>query len=107
MRTALSDFNGIQTAISGDLASPELSLYQQYGYAFQVLWDGTLQGSIRIQATIDGHTWSEVTGTQQTISSPGSWIWNFNGAFYNKVRVKFSHTGGTGNMTFWAEAKGP
>ncbi len=96
------------TVTASDVHSQVITLTQDYGYAAQAVWSGTLVGTIKLQATIDGTTWSDVAGSSQAVTSgSGSFLWNVNGAFYDSVRVYFTRASGTGSIVFNFETKGP
>lgn len=108
MRTSKSNLGGAQTITNADVYSPTIGLDQAYGYAIQAIWTGaSLAGSVKLQSTVDGSTWSDVSGSSQSVSGPGSNIWNVQSAFYTSVRAYFTYSSGSGGITFWEQTKGP
>lgn len=108
MRFSKSPLAGTTSAIAANVTSNEILLDQDYGFAFQAIWTGaSLVGTVKLQSTVDGTTWTDITGTTQTVNGPGNFLWNVNGAFYWKARAFFTYTSGTGTITFWASTKGP
>src|ERR1017187_6459747 len=82
--------NSPVTVISADVFAGPSTLQQDYGYAIQAIWTGAaLSGTIELEASIDGANWSPITGTPQTVSGPGSFIWNVDSSLYDQVRVYF------------------
>lgn len=108
MRPSYSKLVDNQAISAVTFNSSGLPLAQMYGYSIQALWTGTLAGTIKLQATIDGSTWSDIGSTSQALGgAAGSFLWNVTGAFYNQVRVALTGVTGTGNLTVWQQAKGP
>jgi len=108
MRTQKSNQGGAITITSVDVPGVAVGLDQDYGYAVQAIWTGgTLAGTVKLQASIDGVTWSDVTGTSQAVSGAGNFLWNVNGAFYAFVRAYFVYSSGSGAITYWTLVKGP
>lgn len=108
MRTSRSPLNGAQTITNADVASPTIGLDQAYGFAIQAIWTGgSLAGTVKLQASVDGSTWSDISGSSQSISGPGSYLWNVQAAFYAYVRSYFTYSSGSGTITTWEQTKGP
>ena len=96
------------TVTSADVFTGAHTFQQAYGYAVQAVWTGAaITGTIKLQATIDGTNWSDIAGTSNAVSGPGSFLWNVNGAFYDQYRVYFVYTSGSGTITVLSETKGP
>lgn len=97
-----------QTITNQNIASPTLQIDQQYGYAIHAMWiDATLNGTVKLQASIDGDNWTDITGSTQTVSGPGDFMWNVNGAMYLYARAYFTWVSGSGYITFNSSTKGP
>lgn len=116
MRPSLGVLSGPTAITSADVQSAVLSLLQMYGYAIQAEWTGaSLTGTVKLQASIDyqpanpaaNGTWSDIPGSAQAISGPGSFLWNVEGAFYPYVRAYFVYGSNSGSITFLQCAKGP
>jgi hypothetical protein len=113
MKTAINGPNNqpfaALTIASADAFTPAWSLYQMYGYAMQAIWTSGINGIVKIQASIDGVTWSDITGTPQAIAgSAGDFIWNVPTAMYQFARLYYANSSSsTGTITVNAESKGP
>lgn len=109
MRFSKSPLAGILTVTNADVISNAIDISQDYGFAFQAIWTGSspLVGTVKVQSTVDGNTWSDIPNTTQNVNGAGSFLWNVNGAFYSKARVYFTYTSGNGTIEFWASTKGP
>lgn len=58
------------------ITSATINLESMIGYAIQAIYTGTPAGTIKLQASIDGVTWSDISGTAQVIAAAGSFLWN-------------------------------
>lgn len=93
---------------NADYVSSAFGLEQDYGCAIQAIWTGAaIAGTIKLQATIDDVTWSDIVDSSETVSGPNSFIWNLNGTFYNQIRAYFTYGSGSGTLQLWAQNKGP
>lgn len=88
---------------------------QIYGFAIQAVWTGTSAGTLKLQASSDPApkssnvstggpyavtNWTDVTNSSTAVvSGGGNFMWNFNGAFYNYVRLVYTNSSGTGAIT--------
>lgn len=92
-----------------EIDSASLWLDQAYGYAWQAIWvdNGALAGTLKIQASIDGITWSDIPGTSETVTGSNSFLWNITTAFYMYTRCVFNPSAGAGTMQFFSSTKGP
>ena len=94
--------------------SDAVLLDQIYGYAVQASLTGAPSGSLKIQAScqiIQGtetvSEWADVTNGSMSISSSGSFpLLNFDGQHYKYIRVVYTNTGGSGDITVTYNGKG-
>jgi len=82
-------------------------------YAIQLVFTGTPAGNFKLQAsndlgrqasgapeTDDGVVnWTDIAGSQQTISAAGDHMWQVENAGYRWVRVVWTQTSSTGTLT--------
>lgn len=58
------------------------------GYAVYASWTGTtIAGSIKLQASVDNVSWSDVADSSVTISGASNSFWNITDAFYRYFRL--------------------
>lgn len=79
----------------------------------------TLSGTLKLQACNDafldrgdltedsGATWVDLTGSSQSVSSSGNFMWNVVGSYYSAVRVVWTRSGGQGTAKIIYRSKGP
>lgn len=67
-------------------------------YSIQGVWTGSPVGDIKIQASNDCTNWDDITGTDQSISSAGSFLWNVTSLSYHCMRVLYTRVSGTGSL---------
>lgn len=101
--------------MSGNIVSVATLLAQVYGYSVQAVWGGGTAptGTFTLEASNDltdkpGDVvnWDTVTGSSLAISADGTYMWNFNGAFYRWVRLKYVRTSGNGTLNAILVTKG-
>lgn len=51
-------------------------------------------GTIKLEASNDGETWADISGTSQAIAGPGTYNQNLTDMFYKYVRLSVEETGG-------------
>lgn len=81
---------------------------QQKGFCIQAKWVesvASLAGTVKIQASVNGETFSDIGNTTKTISGSGSEIWNMSEQFYPYLKLVFTLTGGTGVFGAWITSK--
>jgi len=107
---------------SGDLTSDAVLLDFHLGYCVSatVTTSGSIGGSLALQGAVDfgGSSpsqsvnatdvadWVDIAGSTQTITGAGVVTWNVEGAYYKWVRLVYTSTSGTGNITAKINAKG-
>lgn len=84
------------TIVNADVFTTGLTISGAIGYAMQAVWSSGMVGTVKLQATVNGLQWSDITGTSQAISGANSYIWNVANTFYDQVRVYFTYTSGSG-----------
>lgn len=73
-------------------------------YAVYAKWDetstltGSWAGTIRLQASLDGTLWSNIIGTDVTLTSSSSSFWNLGDASYLYGRVQATVTAGSAKV---------
>lgn len=92
------------------------ALPQVFGCAIQAVITGTLVGSAKLQVSVDPNTlsdptsqptnWTDYVGSAQTVSSAGTLVWNISDVWFNWVRIVYTATSGTGNISANINTKG-
>lgn len=100
--------------MNADIVGPAMGLDQDFGYAVQANYttSGSLGGTFKLQASLDYNpgtpqsggafnagNWVDISGSPETISGAGTFIWNAEGTFYPWVRLIYTHfSGDTGSL---------
>lgn len=91
---------------SNDIVSGVLDIGEQRSYAIQALFSGSnVAGTIKLEVSVDGTNFVDLASSSQSISSSADFMWNVNEASYRYVRVDWTATSGTGNLTVKAIIK--
>lgn len=94
---------------NADIAGSVFDVSQDFLYAIQAVWtdSGSLSGTIKLQTSIDGTNWSDVTSSSQAVSGSNSFMWNIANVGYPKIRTFFTYTAGAGTLKVMSSNKGP
>ena len=93
-------------SMTGNLTStiPDLSLTD--GYAIQAWWSGTPVGTLQLEVSNDGNTWTVMGESVTAVSGVGTALWLEDYAMYDKVRVVYTATSSTGTLNVQINGKG-
>jgi hypothetical protein len=93
--------------------SQPILLDQIYGFSFQAITTGAPNGSFKLQCSNDNvqlesqvTNWTDIAGTAQAITAPGSVLYNVNYAFYMWVRIVYTAASGSGSCDVTYASKG-
>lgn len=107
MRTVFSQILENSPVTNADVFSPVITIDQVWAYAVQAEWTGSaIAGTIQLEASVDGTHWATVNGSAETVSGPGSYLWNVTIAAYSYFRLHFVYASGSGNISAYFQTKG-
>ena len=66
----------------------------------------TIAGTVKLQGSLDGSNYVDISSSSQNISGAGTYMWNVADAFYKYVRVQAGITTGQGTLTAKITTKG-
>lgn len=90
--------------MSSDITGEETTVTFTDNVGFQVVWIGTPTGTFSVEGTIDGITWTALDVRDADGNPPnaagaaGSLLININQLPYDKVRLKYDATSGSGTL---------
>lgn len=104
------------TTLNANYNSTPSVLVDIYGFCVQAIITGTPTGTAKLQASSDTvnrssgtgvvatpTNWNDIVGSTLTVTSSGVLTWNFNGCFFNFVRLVYTDgSGGTSTATITA-----
>lgn len=115
----------IPQALNASFEGPAMQLNQIYGYCVQAVISDTPNGTIFLQACNDANSgaanpmssnpqanpinWSTIPASTTAVSSDGILTWNYNGSFYNYVRLCYTDSSSgssTATLTATINVKG-
>jgi hypothetical protein len=88
------------------LTSDEILLGQIFVCAVQAVFSGAPVGSLKLQASVDGTTWTDVANSTVAVSAAGDCLWNITDIGFPLMRCVYTKTSGTGSLTVTVEGKG-
>lgn len=96
-------------------------LDQVYGIAIQAVFSGSPVGTVKLQGSCDHGgsgmpgqppndaavvNWNDIKDSSTAVTGAGIVDWNYNGVFYNWIRLVYTATSGTGSLTVTVKTKG-
>jgi len=90
------------------VTSPSVDLSKTDGYSVYAKWSGAAAaGSIELQASLDDINFVTMSSSGTVVAGPGEALWEITSAFYDKIRVVFTPTGGSvGTLNVQINGKG-
>lgn len=94
--------------MSTSVNSEAIDVRLQYGFTIFAAASGAAAGgTIKVQASPDGITWTDVPTLSNTFVGTGTWFSNQQWQFYPYVRLVYTTAGGSvGTLNVWFTAKG-
>lgn len=92
--------------MTSNITSDVVDLSKTDGYAVFAKWTGSPNGTIKIQVSVDGSNYVDLDGSTTAVSGAGDALWEITTAYYDKVRVVFTFTSGSGTLNVHINGKG-
>ena len=86
--------------------SPQQDMSVTNGYSVYAQWTGSPVGTIELQASLDGVNFVTIAGSPTPVNGPGEALWEVTTAFYDRVRIKYIPSGGSGTLNVQINGKG-
>lgn len=98
---------GPQSA-AANYTSPKFDLGENESYSVQVNFTGAdVAGTLVLQASNDGQKWVDITSTSTNVTASATQLYSEGSAQWLYVRLKWTYTSGTGNLSAIMLAKQP
>lgn len=95
------------STMTADITTGSIDCLNLNTWSMQFVWTGTPVGTVSVQASDDGSTWTEVASSSQATSgAAGNHRVNASGFGGRYIRGKFAFTSGTGTLAVSVTAKG-
>ena len=95
--------------IGGDMSSSITSATTNFQYldniGLQLIYTGAPIGTITLEASLDGATWSTLDVGPVVVNGAGSDLVTLNQLPYNQMRIKYNKTSGTGSLDAYITSK--
>lgn len=85
-------------------ASSSVDISTTSGYAVHMIWTGTPTGTLSIKGSNDNSNFSLVSSVS-TGGAASQSLTNIEKAHYNFVRVEYTHSSGSGDLTVYVSGK--
>jgi len=93
------------TDLSTDIASNAINVARCIAYSIQIVFTGSPTGEFKLQGSLDDDgdptNWTDITGSEESVTAAGDLLWNAQGVGYKYVRLVYTSTSGTGTMTVY------
>lgn len=95
-----------ERVISGTVTGASVTWTQElphnFAYAAHIKWTCTsCVGLVKLQASLDGTNFIDMSDTQEAIANTGEVMWNITDANYRFLKIVCTSTSGA--ITFWAQ----
>lgn len=95
---------------NGDMSSALESLPQDLSridiYSIQAVWTGSPSGTIKIQVSVNGSTFTDLADSEEAISGAGDFLWVVTDVGYDKMKVVYTPSSGSGTLNVQYNGKG-
>lgn len=93
--------------MSANITSDVVDLSRIDGYSVYAKWTGgSAAGTIKLEVSLDDINYVDLSGSETSVSGPGEALWEITSAFYDKVRVVFTRSSGSGTLNVQINGKG-
>ncbi len=92
--------------MSGDIASSIVPIQTEVMVSFQAIYTGSPTGTLKIQVSNDQTNWEDYTGSSQSISAAGTFMWDIVNTSVSYIRLFYTFSSGTGVLNVNVFAKG-
>lgn len=91
--------------MSGDLESPSHDMSIIDGFCVQAIFTGSPVGTLEIQVSLNDTDWETLADSSVAVSGAGSEVYNVSRVFYDKMKVVYTATSGTGTLNVQLNTK--
>ena len=75
-------------------------------YSMFATWTGSPVGVLWLQSSVDGTNFINIAGSNTAVSGAGTFLWDVFGPGYDKVRLAYVFTSGSGSCSAIISGKG-
>lgn len=93
-------------AMTGNIESSVIDTSRITSVVFYAKWTGSPVGSIKLQVSIDDVNYVDLPSSSQAVSGAGDFMWNVTDTNYDKIKVVYTFTSGSGTLNVQANGKG-
>jgi len=94
-------------SMSTSITSPSIDLSNVQGFAMHAFWDGSPAGTFHLEASDDDVHWAIYQDSVVSLPVAGNQIfYNVSLTHFDKVRLVFTRSSGSGDLTVLMNAKG-
>lgn len=93
------------TDLSTNVASNAVYVGNCINYSIQIVFTGSPVGEFKLQGSLDNDgdptNWTDITGSEESVTAAGDLLWNAQGVGYKYVRLLYTFSSGTGALTVY------
>lgn len=93
------------TSLGASFVSASTSIRYLDNVAIQMNASGTPVGDLTVEGTVDGTNWIAFSTASSLTGSSSNFLLDLNQLSFDKVRVRYTRTSGTGSVDIWVMAK--
>lgn len=93
--------------MSTNLTTDVIDTSRLNAVVFFAKYTGAPVGSLKLQVSVDNVNFVDLPDSPQAVSAAGQFMWNVTDTNYDKIRLVYTRTSGTGTLNVQVNAKGP
>jgi hypothetical protein len=101
-----NDFILVDGDMSGNLESVAIDTSRVESVVFYAKWTGDPEGAFKVQVSIDDENYVDLNNSAVHVTSAGDFMWNIVDTNYDKIKVVYIASSGSGTLNIQANIKG-
>lgn len=93
-------------SMGASVESEVVDLSKTNGYSIYAKWTGSPVGIVKLQASLDNVNFVDIIDSSSAVSGAGDILWEVTTAFYDKVKLVYTRTSGSGVLNVQINGKG-
>lgn len=96
----------VDLAMTANRESDVIDVSKVNGYSIYAKWTGAANGTLKIQVSNDGINFVDLDDSEVPVLNSGQFMWNVDRVFYDKVKLVYVFSSGTGVLNASINGKG-
>ena len=92
--------------MSGNLESSVVDVSRLDAVVFYAKYTGSPVGELKLQVSVDSINYVDLADSNVNIAAAGQFMWNVTNTNYDKIKLVYTFTSGSGTLNVQANVKG-